>query len=313
MALFLGPHIGMAVVGGSSGPHGFDGALGGLRTFYQAPHAEAVMLAGGCVHATVSLWRLARRSARMDAAAAATETATGGNASDIEKRRSRRITSPEKSASLSPLRALWTSVRLELSRAAHVFRPHDATWQTQQARLGAATASADPLPLSRSQGAVRALHRVSGYVLVAFVGLHVAVVRGTHVLLGHPVADFSLITFSLKTWPWLFYPYYWLLATSGAVHLLCGVPLAMKAIARPASLASIVPRVPSRQTVVGGLLFTGVGISIALLRFGGWWGTGIASTTWKAWRGPYEALFDRCVPFPSLKPYALPWTSTLLD
>lgn len=41
------------------------------------------------------------------------------------------------------------------------------------------------------------------------------------------IADFSLITFSLKHWPFFFYPYYIAFGASGVYHLIYGTSLAV--------------------------------------------------------------------------------------
>lgn len=73
------------------------------------------------------------------------------------------------------------------------------------------------------------LHRWSGYyLLIAFTG-HVFATRSPDWFYGTPV-DFSFITFSLDTWPGIFYPYYVGLFASGAYHLVHGTVVAMRVI-----------------------------------------------------------------------------------
>jgi len=72
------------------------------------------------------------------------------------------------------------------------------------------------------------LHRYSGYYLMAAFAGHVIATRGPG-LLGHP-ADFSFVNFSLSQAGMLFYPYYFMLAVSGAYHLIHGVVVALRVV-----------------------------------------------------------------------------------
>lgn len=72
-------------------------------------------------------------------------------------------------------------------------------------------------------------HRWSGYyLLIAFAG-HVLATRSPDWFYGIPV-DFSFVTFSLDTWPGIFYPYYVGLFASGAYHLVHGTVVAVRVI-----------------------------------------------------------------------------------
>lgn len=70
------------------------------------------------------------------------------------------------------------------------------------------------------------LHRWSGGLLMlAFVG-HVAATRGPGLLMDMP-ADFAFVNYSLVRAGAFFYPYYVLLAASGAYHLIHGVGVSL--------------------------------------------------------------------------------------
>lgn len=70
------------------------------------------------------------------------------------------------------------------------------------------------------------LHRYSGVILVAFVFTHALATRGVAVFKGLHVAG-EYVSFTLVNWPLLFFPYYALLFSAGACHLLIGLRLAL--------------------------------------------------------------------------------------
>lgn len=67
-------------------------------------------------------------------------------------------------------------------------------------------------------------HRWSGYVILLILPGHVA---GTRMpgLLEDLHADFAFVYFSIKHWPWFFYPYLLLYGVSAVFHLLHGTLL----------------------------------------------------------------------------------------
>ena len=91
----------------------------------------------------------------------------------------------------------------------------------RRARRAAHSAGA---PMPRAPGWLR-MHRACGWFLVLVIGGHFLATRGPGLWLDTP-ADFSYLTFSLTHWPWLMAPYYLLLFSCGAFHLLHGVPVA---------------------------------------------------------------------------------------
>jgi succinate dehydrogenase/fumarate reductase cytochrome b subunit len=70
------------------------------------------------------------------------------------------------------------------------------------------------------------LHRYSGVLLVVFVFTHALATRGVAVFKGLHVAG-EYVSFTLVNWPLLFFPYYALLFSAGACHLLIGLRLAL--------------------------------------------------------------------------------------
>jgi succinate dehydrogenase/fumarate reductase cytochrome b subunit len=82
-------------------------------------------------------------------------------------------------------------------------------------------------------------HRYAGWFLLAAVGGHVAATRGPALLEG-AAPEFEGVAFTFQFLPAFFYPYYALLALAGAVHLLIGIPTALRALGLrvPRSLTS---------------------------------------------------------------------------
>jgi len=66
------------------------------------------------------------------------------------------------------------------------------------------------------------LHRISALYLVATIVGHISATRILGLVFGEP-RTFSHVSFTLDTWPWLFYPYYTLLAISGLYHMSYGL------------------------------------------------------------------------------------------
>jgi succinate dehydrogenase/fumarate reductase cytochrome b subunit len=76
------------------------------------------------------------------------------------------------------------------------------------------------------------LHRYSGYLLLAVIWGHILAVRGPSLFQDfHP--GFAGLSFSLWWIPWLFYPYYALLALCGLYHGTNGFMLAAAVFGRP--------------------------------------------------------------------------------
>jgi len=65
------------------------------------------------------------------------------------------------------------------------------------------------------------IHRYAGLVIGTVVLVHVFFTRIPHLIFKDD-SDFTLITFTLKTWPYFFYPYYIVFSISGLYHLMYG-------------------------------------------------------------------------------------------
>lgn len=73
------------------------------------------------------------------------------------------------------------------------------------------------------------LHRYSGYYMMAAFTGHVSATR-LPPLLFRTTIDFSFLTFSLTKFPFIFYPYYFLLFACGLYHLSSGVAMALRIV-----------------------------------------------------------------------------------
>ena len=69
-------------------------------------------------------------------------------------------------------------------------------------------------------------HRWCGYVILLILPGHVAGTRLPGLLEGLP-ADFSFVHFSIKHWPWFFYPYLLIYGVSAVFHLIHGTLLSL--------------------------------------------------------------------------------------
>lgn len=79
------------------------------------------------------------------------------------------------------------------------------------------------------------LHRWCGYIILLIIPGHVMGTRLPGLLNGLP-ADFSFVYFSIKNWPWFFYPYLLAYGVCGVFHMLHGliVSLAIFKVRLPA-------------------------------------------------------------------------------
>lgn len=109
------------------------------------------------------------------------------------------------------------------------------------------------------------LHRYSGYVLVLFFGAHVLATRGPGLWLGQP-ADFAFLTYSLWTYPFVFYPYYALFVLAGLHHLLHGLIAAAPVLRVKLPRAWHAPRAPRFWIPVA---LAGVVLLMGLIALGG--------------------------------------------
>jgi len=104
-------------------------------------------------------------------------------------------------------------------------------------------------------------HRYAGWIIGTAIFGHVFFTRIPY-LIYNDSGDFTLITFTLKTWPYTFYPYYVIFSVSGLYHLMFGFFKAMSIF----GLHKITP-----STITFNILFS-VGALIlfsAVLAFGG--------------------------------------------
>ncbi len=78
------------------------------------------------------------------------------------------------------------------------------------------------------------VHRWCGYVILLIIPGHVSGTRFPSLLEGLPV-DFSFVYFSVKHWPWFFYPYLLAYAVAAAFHLIHGtlVSLGVFGVSKP--------------------------------------------------------------------------------
>ncbi|MGA6994087.1 MAG: hypothetical protein WBX50_09335 [Candidatus Deferrimicrobiaceae bacterium] len=70
------------------------------------------------------------------------------------------------------------------------------------------------------------LHRWCGYIILLIIPGHISGTRVPGLLEGLP-ADFSFVYFSIKFWPWVFYPYLLAYGVSAAFHLIHGTLLSL--------------------------------------------------------------------------------------
>jgi succinate dehydrogenase/fumarate reductase cytochrome b subunit len=141
-----------------------------------------------------------------------------------------------------------------------------------------------------SEGGAR-LHRLSGYVLLLAIVGHVAATRLLPTFGEGPTAtlraDFSFLAYSLVNWPWFFVPYYFVLGTSGAIHLGLGVGQAAGLLSGKRLPARWVLRVSYLATAVLALGVT-LGVYGMVRR---------APHASRARFGEFTALYQRFLPF----------------
>ncbi|NNG47206.1 MAG: hypothetical protein HKM86_08875 [Deltaproteobacteria bacterium] len=66
------------------------------------------------------------------------------------------------------------------------------------------------------------LHRWCGYIILLIIPGHISATRMPSLIEGLPV-DFSFVYFSVKHWPWFFYPYLLAYGVGASFHLIHGV------------------------------------------------------------------------------------------
>jgi len=115
-------------------------------------------------------------------------------------------------------------------------------------------------------------------------------------LLVHTSADFSFLTFSLETSPWIFYPYYFLLVLSGLFHMTNGALLALRVLGAPLPSSTTAPRSPAFWAFTS---LAGAACVASVLALGG----RFFEVDRKRYT-EFRALYDRFVPA-----FARPWSS----
>jgi succinate dehydrogenase/fumarate reductase cytochrome b subunit len=153
------------------------------------------------------------------------------------------------------------------------------------------------------------LQRVSGFVLATLLPGHVFLVRGLPALAKGRNYEFAAIHATLREWPYLFYPYYVLLGSAGACHLLFGWRSAWdRAKGRQLPLSS-------RDNPRSSRVLLAVGISSALVtlatcRFGGLLGNDMHYT--RQWRHAFEGYADAVRAPDWMTKWAFPWKKSSL-
>lgn len=130
------------------------------------------------------------------------------------------------------------------------------------------------------------VHRLSGYFLLLVIVGHVLATRGPGLFLDQP-ADFSYLTFSLTTWPAAFFPYYFLLFSSGTYHLMYGAGQALRVFGLRPNLAPHSSRLAA--ALFGVALLGGVAGILAM--------GGILAEPDTSRFGEFRALYERYAPF----------------
>jgi succinate dehydrogenase hydrophobic anchor subunit len=75
-------------------------------------------------------------------------------------------------------------------------------------------------------------HRWCGYIILLIIPGHISGTRMPGLMEGLP-ADFSFVYFSIKNWPWVFYPYLLLYGVSASYHLIHGLLISLGVIGLP--------------------------------------------------------------------------------
>ncbi len=128
------------------------------------------------------------------------------------------------------------------------------------------------------------LHRMSGYFLLFVIVGHVLATRGPGLFEDMP-AEFAYLRFSLTTWPWMMWPYYFLLMSCGVYHLLHGGLVAL-------SIAGLRTGPPTGAWARGFLAVALLAGAAGVLSMGGVWGEASEE------RYPdYRAFYEEYTPF----------------
>lgn len=242
-----------------------------LSTFFSTHNLKLIQAASGSAFGTFALLHLGN-------IAAAHFQASGFN--NVE----RIVRYYYQNPILEPLLIIGSLGVHAISSYILVFR----RWKKQK------NAQTEPVDLSET------LHRLSGYFLSVSVPIHALATRLPSLLYGPDYsADFSLISFTLRAYPWFFYPYFYLLGSSGLYHAVFG---GLKSIDRFFRV-SVSKKIVTNKfflPVIGALSLV---ICSALLAFGGVY-FNIPKNSFSLWKKLFEDLFSG---FGPLKRILLPW------
>jgi len=109
------------------------------------------------------------------------------------------------------------------------------------------------------------VHRLSGYTLSVFVGGHIVAARIIP-LIFNDKADFTLMSFSLEHWPLLFYPYFFVLGSSGVYHMAHGLVQAKQVLISSKNDWRKTTESTIFRVLVG---ITAISVASGILAFGG--------------------------------------------
>eukprot|EP00294_Goniomonas_avonlea_P006414 CAMPEP_0114544080 /NCGR_PEP_ID=MMETSP0114-20121206/2689_1 /TAXON_ID=31324 /ORGANISM="Goniomonas sp, Strain m" /LENGTH=243 /DNA_ID=CAMNT_0001728443 /DNA_START=79 /DNA_END=807 /DNA_ORIENTATION=- len=115
---------------------------------------------------------------------------------------------------------------------------------------------------------VLALHKWSGYYLTLFTVAHAYFSRAPPLAHAESPIDSTYVTLTMQLWPYLFTPYYGLLAAAGSVHFVTGSTKASKILFPRASLLRPVLRPPVTRRLA--LCFAALSVS-SVLAMGGFY------------------------------------------
>eukprot|EP01111_Echinosteliopsis_oligospora_P016872 TRINITY_DN7145_c0_g1_i1.p1 TRINITY_DN7145_c0_g1~~TRINITY_DN7145_c0_g1_i1.p1 ORF type:complete len:260 (+),score=37.82 TRINITY_DN7145_c0_g1_i1:98-877(+) len=126
---------------------------------------------------------------------------------------------------------------------------------------------------------IRSLHRITGWILTAMIMNHIGNTRGFSLSPANVIfrPSSSYIGFSVKWWPYLFYPYYIILGTAGMIHTAIGLLYLPHLNDKPTSLPPLITtyattkgRTKTRINMMGYGLMAGVlVVGVSVFSFGG--------------------------------------------
>jgi len=132
------------------------------------------------------------------------------------------------------------------------------------------------------------VNRLAGYVLSAFVGGHFAAARIAPLIVNDK-ADFSLISYTLDAWPYIFYPYYFVFSLSGVYHLAHGLVQAKQVFITTKNDWRKTTESTIFRVLVG---VTGIAVVSGVLAFGGNYFP-VNKLRYDVWYKMYSALIPK--------------------